>query len=136
MLHAKMDLKSMAKYLDKFVSDVGDANLDAAVVEALDKVADFLLYEMQYRVWPHHRQGNAYDAIKRTEVKTNGHEHWVYVGALEIRTVDKKGFHIVYQEYGSPTMKADPWLRPSMEQRSAIRKIIKDTFKKWGVHCG
>lgn len=60
-----------------------------------------------------------------------GNYQWVEVGAMYIRTENKDGFHVVYLEYGSPTLAADPWLRPTMERKAEINKIIMGVFRKW-----
>ncbi|MCL2695439.1 MAG: hypothetical protein FWE69_03830 [Clostridiales bacterium] len=128
--------KDIVKSLDKFVERIGAVNIDAAVTEALDALADWALAEMQYIVRNHNNTGNAFRALRRTAVQGAGNSRWVEVGALKIRAEDKDGFHVIYLECGSPTLAADPWLRPTMERRAEINTIIRRVFRKWGVIGG
>ncbi len=144
MLHVKYDTHSMMDKLWALQDRVGQIDVDAAVKDALDEIADFLLAEMQKSVKRHYHLGNAYKAIKRTEVQRSGNYQWVNVGAMYIRSEDKEGFHVVYLEYGSPGhtsktgkqagyLAADPWLRPAMEKKAKINKIIMEAFRKRGL---
>ncbi len=132
-MHVKFDTTKIMNRFAAMVDDITKVDVDAAVTQALNDVADYLLTEMQQAVKRHYRKGDAYKAVKRTEVQRAGNYQWVEVGAMYIRSEDKDGFHIVYLEYGSPTLTADPWLRPAMEKRSQINKIILEAFQKWGV---
>lgn len=144
VLHVKFNTDSLMRRFSRMVDNMTAVDVDAAVHDALDEVADFLLSEMQAGVMRHYQTGAAYEAVKRTEVQRAGNRQWVEVGALHIRSEDKEGFHIVYLEYGSPGyttkngkqagyLAADPWLRPTMEKKAEITKIIMDVFKKRGV---
>lgn len=133
MLHVKFNTDSLMKKFGRMVDNLTAVDVDAAVHDALDEVAGYLLKEMQQGVERHYQTGAAYEAITRTEVQSAGNRQWVEVGALHIRAENANGFHVVYLEYGSPTLAADPWLRPAMEKKAEISKIIMDTFKKWGV---
>lgn len=134
MLHATFDTSSIMGKFSKMVDNISKIDIDAAIFEALNELADVLLLRMQDIVRRHYETGDAYRAIKRTEVQRAGNFQWVEVGAMSIRMEDKDGFHVVYQEYGSPgRLEADPWLRPTMEDKTLINKTIMDVFKKWGV---
>lgn len=133
MMHVKFSSKSIMAKVEKMVDNLSTIDVDAAVTEALNDVTEYLLKEMQTAVKRHYRKGNAYRAVKRTDVQRAGNYQWVYVGAMDIRAEDKDGFHVIYLEYGSPTLPADPWLRPAFEKRAQIQKIVLDTFRKYGV---
>lgn len=134
MLHASFDGKQIMTRLAKMADNISKLDVDAIMHDALDALADVLLAEMQELVRKHYKTGDAYRAIKRTEVQRAGNYQWVEVGALHIRAEDKDGFHVVYQEYGSPgRLEADPWLRPVMEDRGLINRTILDVFSKWGI---
>lgn len=134
MLHVKFDGQKVMDQLSKVVGNISKIDIDAAIHEALNELADVLLAEMQKRVITHFKTGDAYKSIKRTEVQRAGNFQWVEVGAMRIRYEDKEGFHVVYQEYGSPgKLEADPWLRPTVENKALINKTTLDVFKKWGI---
>jgi len=134
MLHATFGAANIMERLSMMVDNISKIDIDAAIHEALDELADVLLVHMQEIVRKHYQTGNAYKAIKRTDVQRSGNFQWVEVGAMSIRLEDKDGFHVVYQEYGSPgKLEADPWLRPTMENKTLINKTILDVFKKWGI---
>lgn len=134
MMHVKFNTDSIMKKVEQLVDNLSQIDIDSAVRSALDEIADYLLDLMQTAVKRHYKDGDAYRAIKRTEVERAGNYMWVEVGAMRIRYEDKKGFHVIYQEYGSPgKFDADPWLRPALEKRAQINKIVLETFKKWGV---
>jgi heptaprenylglyceryl phosphate synthase len=133
MMHVKFDTRNLMDKFARMVDDITQVDVDEAVTQALDEVADDLLEEMQAAVKRHYRTGSAYEAVKRTEVQRAGNYQWVEVGAMYIRAEDRDGFHIVYLEYGSPTLAADPWLRPAMEKRAQINQIILNAFREQGV---
>lgn len=133
MLHVSFNTDKIMSRVAKMVDNLNTIDVDAAVADALNEVANFLLKEMQAVVERHNQTESAFQALKRTEVQRAGNYQWVEVGAMHIRAEDQDGFHIVYLEYGSPTLPADPWLRPAMEKQADIRKIILNTFRKWGV---
>ena len=134
MLHVKFDSNQIVKQISGFVRDYEIIDIDAAVREALDEVADLLLEQMRSGALRHKVKGRAYDAIERTEVQRVGNYFYVEVGALRIRAEHQDGFHIVYQEYGSPKFgPPDPWLRPALEQKALIRQTILEVFRRYGV---
>ncbi len=134
MVHVKLDTDKIMKSVNRYVENISKIDTNAAVAAALDEAADILLEQMQEAVYKHHRKENAYKSIKRTEVEIHGNYISVEVGALFIRSVDKKGFHVIYQEYGSPTFAADPWLRSTLEKsRTQIKATIIAVMKGWGV---
>lgn len=127
MMHVKFSINSLEKYLAKMADELQGVDIDAAVVSALDEIGDTLLADMRRKVEPHKRTGKALSAVKRRPVESAGNTHYVEVGAMDIRGVDKDGFHVIYQEYGSPTLPADPWLRPALERLNTYKnKVIKD----------
>lgn len=131
-MHLNMNLKGLEEYVKK-IEQVGN-NADKAVETALDRGAEFLVEEMRAGVERHVDRGRALKAVKRTEVKREGMAASVDVGALEIRGADQDGFHVVYQEYGSPgRLKADPWLAPALAKTSKVKKIMTDALKEAGV---
>lgn len=101
MLHATWDTDKIMGKFARMVDNISKVDVDAAVTEALNEVADFLLKEMQEGVQRHTRTGKAFDAVKRTDVQRTGNYQYVEVGAMYIRAEDRDGFHIVYLEYGS-----------------------------------
>lgn len=133
MLHVKFDTGKVLEQIEKSVANYTDVDIDAAVTAALDEIADVMLEQMQEGVRRHYKKGRAYRAIERSEVQRAGNYLWVEVGALRIRAEHKDGFHVIYQEYGSPTLPADPWLRPVIENKAQVKRIILETFEKWSV---
>jgi hypothetical protein len=134
-MHVKFDGNDIIKQLQAYTDNVLKFDIDSIIADCLDEIADMLLEEMQSRVAKHKKKGRAYNAIERTPVRRAANYQWVEVGALNIRTTRKDGFHVVYQEYGSPgRFAADPWLRPVMEKSKAkINKLILEVFKRKGI---
>lgn len=145
MLHCKFSTKSITDFLQKNADAMAGVDIDGAINEALEEISSTVLEDMQEAVKRHKKKGRAVSAIKSSGVQRAGNHHHVEVGAIDIRGADKKGFHVVYQEYGSPghgtkngkvggVFRADPWLRPAMERaKKAMRGIILDVMKKWGA---
>lgn len=134
MLHANFDTQKIMEQFGKMVDDYAAIDIDAAVHDALDELADVLLAMMQDGVKRHYKSGRAYESIERTPVQRAGNTQWVSVGAMRIRAEHQNGFHVIYQEYGSPSFgPADPWFRPVMEKKSLIRKTILSVFERWNV---
>lgn len=134
MLHVKFDTNKILDQFQRKVDVYASFDVDSAVHAALDELADMLLKDMQANVERHVKKGRAYRAVERTPVQRAGNTQWVQVGAMRIRSEHKDGFHIVYQEYGSPTFgAADPWFRPVMNNKVKIRKKILEVFKRWNV---
>ena len=144
MLHGSFSGKDLARQLDKFATEIGAKNIDAAVEEALNAVADWLLAEMQAVLVQHGKvkTSKAYDALRRSPVEHEGNQMYIEVGGYRIRAEDKDGFHLVYLEYGSThplghtTQEPISWLRSTMERKAEIRRIIDEIFAKWGVAGG
>lgn len=113
MMHATFNMQSLERFILKMTDDMRGVDIDAAAVEALDTIGDMMLDDMQAKVAKHRDTGAAYDAVKKNDVVSQGNQHSVEVGAMDIRGEDKDGFHVIYQEYGSPTLPADPWMRPA-----------------------
>lgn len=133
MMHIQFDSKKLSRQFGRMAEGIRRIDIDAAVMEALDEVANVLLAEMHKGVERHRDTGHAYDAIERTEVQRAGNYAWVEVGAIHIRAEHKDGFHVIYQEYGSPTFAADPWLRPVMENKALVRKTVMAVFERWKI---
>lgn len=134
MLHVKFDTQKILDQFQKRAHNFAAIDIDAAVHDALNELADILLKMMQEGVERHRDTGAAYNSIERTEVQRAGNTQWVEVGALRIRSEHQDGFHVVYQEYGSPGFgPADPWFRPVMENKLIVRKTILSVFERWNV---
>lgn len=134
MMHAKFNFGGLESFLLKRATELEQLDIDAAVVESLEIIGEQMLLDMQEGVARHQRTGKAYSALKMKPVVSAGNYHSVEVGAMDIRGADKDGFHIIYQEYGSPTFPADPWLRPAMEKLKKYKdKIIKQVMKIRGA---
>lgn len=130
MMHCRFNINSLDRMLSKMADDVAEIDIDGAVVEALDEIGDTMLTDMQEAVARHRKEGRAYRAVKKLPVDSAGNYHQVEVGAMDIRKGDQDGFHVIYQEYGSPTFPADPWLRPAMERMKKYKdKILQGKIK-------
>lgn len=134
MMHVKFDTQKIVDQFQKKALYYAGIDIDTAVHETLDELADILLKMMQEGVSRHYAKGDAYKAVERTEVQRAGNTQWVEVGAMRIRSEHQDGFHVIYQEYGSPSFgPADPWLRPVMENKAIVRKTILAVFERWNV---
>lgn len=144
MLHGSFSGRDLVRQLDAFAAQIGKVNIDAAVEEALNALADWLLEEMRAVLIAKGKvkKRRAYNALRRSEVQHEGNYMWIDVGGYRIREEDKDGFHLVYLEYGSTHPKGhttqEPifWLRGTMERKSEMRRIVKEVFEKWGVAGG
>ena len=125
----KLGMDSLLKMADSM-----DERLDKAIEETLEESADVLLEDMRTVVQRHYKSGAALRAIKRTKLQREGDFWRVDVGAPYIRKGDEEGFHVIYLEYGSPTLVADPWLSSAIEKnRAKLRKIRIDALKRNGI---
>jgi HK97 gp10 family phage protein len=82
---------------------------------------------------PHIRTGKVYEAIEITDIKQDGNFIYTEVGINEEKA--KEGAWVaVFQEYGTPTFKKDPFIRPAFDNnRSKVRSIQRNVLKRWGV---
>ena len=146
MMHVKFNSKAITDGLDRYVWQFAAVDIDGIVCDVLDDVGNEMLLDMQERVAAHSTpKKRAYNALKFEGVKTAGNYHSIEVGAMDIRGEDKDGFHIIYQEYGSPghttakgkqagVFRADPWLRPAVETaKKRLRVVTHAALKRWGA---
>lgn len=107
--------------------------IEEVAAEAINETLDWAENEMKKNVRPFNKTGAAYNSIKKERAIASGNYIFGRVGGLYIREEDKKGFHLVYLENGSPTRPATPWFRPVMSKKAKMKKIQEEVFRRNGV---
>jgi HK97 gp10 family phage protein len=121
--------------LDEYLEDLNQAgvDVDAAVVEALNKGADYLL-DIMKRLVPKDTW-NLEHHLDKTTVKREGNFFFIEVGMRKEPLPDgTTARYANFQEYGNSSMAPQPYLRPTFDnygKRAAaeMRKILKEKLK-------
>ena len=122
--------------LDKLLEKIQAAgnNIDDAVGEAVKESAPVMLETMKTGAERHERSGDVVKAIESGHLNRDGNYTYIQVGIDTNK--HPEAFEAVFQEYGdghSPGF-PDPFIRPAVdENRSAVKKKMRDVLKKWGV---
>ncbi len=106
-------------------------NLDQAVVEALEAGGDTLLQGMDRRV--PRKTGNLAEHLKRTPAEQDGNYTFIDVGIIhDIAYTDTETARYgTAQEYGTSSMAAQPFIRPTLdEDKGAARMAIIEKLKE------
>lgn len=143
-LRGTFKLTGVEEYLKK-VQEAGN-NIDDAVKEAIKESAKPILDEMKSgasrhgigehttpKGYTYKRTGEVLDSLEITDIKTDGNFIYAEVGVNEEKA--KEGAWVaVFQEFGSPTFPADPFIRPAFDNnKSRVKSIQKGVLKRWGV---
>jgi HK97 gp10 family phage protein len=134
------DLKGMGEYLEEIAK--AGVDIDSAAQRALVKGADILQVEMQSLVPigdaahgdPH--PGNLLAHIKIKGPLQDGNFNYVEVGVInDIDFTDAEtAIYGNVQEYGSATNKAQPYIRPAIDnKRRAVMAAMKESLKGEGL---
>ena len=125
---AKISTKGFEEYLEKLAAAGQD--VDKSIHKALDAGADVAIEGMRRRVPKD--TGNLENHINKTEVKQNGNYSFIEVGVLSAD--DETARYGNAQEYGTSSMPAQPYIRPTMkEDAGKIRKAMKESLSEDGV---
>lgn len=125
----QFSLKGLDDYLEK-VQQAGN-DVDDATDRALVAGGDVLLAGMERRV--PRLTGNLAANLVRTEPERDGNYHSLEVGILSNVDAETARYGNV-QEYGSPKMAAQPYIRPAFdEDKSKARKSQRDSLKQDGI---
>lgn len=82
---------------------------------------------------PHRRTGKVVEAIEISDIKQDGNFIYAEIGINEEKAKDG-GWVAVFQEYGSPTFKKDPFIRPAFDNnKSRVKSIQRSVLKRWGM---
>lgn len=143
------------KGLDEWLQNVERAgvDIDAATARAVDAGADVALVGMRRRV--RKRTGRLAAHLDRSSVKQEGNVFTADVGLLDLgkplrnygaRRKDSKRrgknrkqwpqefLYGVFQEFGSPKMAAQPYIRPTFDgDKGKIRAAERESLKKDGM---
>ncbi len=121
-------LKGFDEYL-QVIADAG-ASVDDAAENAVVAGADVLLDGMQRRV-PKDTM-NLHDHLKRTQPKREGNFISVQVGIIEADAETARYGNV--QEFGSATMKAQPYIRPTLDgDKAKMRRAQRQSLEADGV---
>lgn len=124
-----ISLKGFDEYLER-VAKAG-RDVDKAAAEAVAAGGDVLLEGMQRRV-PKDTY-NLEQHLERTEPKRDGNYTFVEVGLSKQADADTARYGNA-QEYGSSSMAAQPYIRPTLdEDGSKARAAVGKTLKEAGV---
>jgi HK97 gp10 family phage protein len=128
----KFDLKGLNEYLER-IAEAG-LNVDAAVKKALEAGGRAALEGMLMRV-PIDTH-NLQEHLTVDPVKREGNYSFIRVGIPHnIQQTDAETARYANaQEYGTSSMAATPYIRPTIEEDGAlIKRVMKDVLKEEGV---
>jgi len=116
----KLDLKGFDNLLERIKKAGGDIN--AAAEQALIESAKPFNEDLKAGIEKHRLTGVTEKSMKPLEVKWEGNIATLNVGF----DMKKGGLPALFIEYGTPTQKADPFIRPAITKNTPkARKIQK-----------
>lgn len=123
MAKARFVLPNLNKMLEQYQG--ASSRVDEVARECIEQGMEYMYVEMALRLAEHQRTGRALKSLKRKPINREGTIYSSSVGVY-FDAEDNGGYmHAVYQEYGTPTFKKDPWLRPVMD---AAPKHLKNIY--------
>ena len=125
---AKISTKGFEEYLEKLVQAGRDVDQD--IHRALDAGADVAVEGMQRRV--RKDTHNLEQHIKKTEVRQEGNYSYIEIGVLDADAETARYGNA--QEYGTSSMPAQPYIRPTMKSDAGkIKKAMKNSLIEDGT---
>lgn len=127
-MRAKLSLKGMEEYLETIAKAGGD--VDAACADALKAGAEVAVDGMRRRVAVD--TGNLKDSLRVSDVQQDGNTISVEMGLLS-GTEAATARYGNAQEFGSSSMPAHPYIRPTMaEDKNKITTAMKQSLQENG----
>jgi len=122
----KLDLSGFKELLER-IQKVG-GNIDAAAEKALIESAKPFVEDLKTGIKKHHRTGLTEASLNDpTQIQREGNRLTLNVGF----DLGKGGLPALFLEYGTPHMKADPFIQRSIQRNQSIsRKIQKELLTK------
>ena len=122
----KLDLNGFKELLERFQKAGG--NIDAAAEKALTESAKPFMEDLKTGIKKHHRTGLTEASLKvPTQIEREGNRLTLNVGF----DLGKGGLPALFLEFGTPRMKADPFIQPAIQRnQSRSRKIQKELLAK------
>lgn len=121
---ATLNMKAFEDYLERIAAMGNDLN--AAVDQALMAGAEVALAGMRARVPVD--SGNLSGNLRSSGVKAEGNYRFIEVGLVGANAETTR--YGVVQEYGSSSVKAHPYIRPTMdEDKGRIRAAMRNQLK-------
>jgi HK97 gp10 family phage protein len=128
-VRAKLSTKGFAEYLERIAEAGG--SVDAAADRALEAGGAVLLAGMQARVPKDTR--NLENSLVIEGPIADGNFHYILVG-LDRNADANTARYGTAQEYGTPRMAAQPYVRPTMDaDKGKASKAMRDSLKKDGI---
>lgn len=128
-VRAKIDLKGFGEMLEA-ISKLG-RDIDAATDRALLAGGEVLLEGMKQRV-PKDTRNLEHHLVVEGPFR-DGNYHYVEVGLARDTDAETARYGTV-QEFGSSSMAAQPYIRPSVDgDRGKVNKAMKEALKGEGV---
>lgn len=128
-VRAKLETKGFAEYLER-IAQAGQ-DVDQAAAEALQAGGEVLLSGMQRRV-PKDTH-NLEQHLVVDGPHQDGNFHYVEVGLSKSADADTARYGNA-QEYGTSSMAAQPYIRPTLDTDMAkARRAMRDVFKANGI---
>lgn len=130
-MKAMIKMPDFAALAEKYQTAAAD--LDAAAEECVDKAADHMLERFKARLEAHKRSGDALNSMQRKPIVREGNRVSIDIGTFYVKEHRQGFMHALYQEFGSPTFKKDPWLRPEVDAAGPdLKKIYRAVFERYG----
>ena len=122
----KLDLNGFKELLER-IQKVG-GNIDAAAEKALVESAKPFMEDLKTEIKKHHLTGLTEASLNDpTQIERDGNRLTLKVGF----DLGKGGLPALFLEYGTPRMKAEPFIQSSIQRnQSKSRKIQKELLTK------
>ena len=122
----KLDLNGFKELLERIQKAGG--NIDTAAEKALTESAKPFMEDLKTGIKKHHRTGLTEASLKvPTQIQREGNRLTLNVGF----DLGKGGLPALFLEFGTPRMKADPFIQPAIQRnQSRSRKIQKELLAK------
>ena len=122
----KLDLNGFKELLERIQKAGG--NIDAAAEKALVESAKPFMEDLKTGINKHHQTGLTEASLNDpTQIERDGNRLTLKVGF----DLGKGGLPALFLEYGTPRMKAEPFIQSSIQRnQSKSRKIQKELLSK------
>jgi HK97 gp10 family phage protein len=130
-MRCDIKLNGLEEYLEK-LRRVG-ADIDKIAEEAVEESAKPVYEDIRKWAEKHKRTGAAYKGVVIPKAENSAGEIYTELG-IESSLAHKDAWHIVFVEYGTPRVPADPGLSEAFRKnKSKVKRIQKRILEKGGI---
>ena len=122
-------LPDFSKLLERY--DGVSSKVDEVAERCVEEGSEWLMSRLRAGLERHRRTGAAVSTLTVKPMSKSGTEYSVEVGAFADGGRLDGYMHAVWQEFGSPRFRADPWIRPvSAEAKRELPKRWRAIMKE------